>query len=65
MSGKKVVVTITKEGEIKIEAEGYEGSGCLKATEPFEKAFGAVKGRTLKDEYYHSHTERDEEYASF
>jgi len=63
MSGKKVVVTITKEGEIKIEAVGYSGNGCLKATEPFEQAFGTVEKKTLKDEYYHSHEERDEEYA--
>ena len=62
MSGKKIIITITKEGEIKIEAQGYEGSGCLKATKPFEQAFGAVTERELKEEYY-TEKEKDEEYA--
>lgn len=32
--------TIT--GEVKIEAEGFEGLSCLEATQPFEEALGVV-----------------------
>lgn len=29
-------------GELMVEAEGYEGLSCLKATHPFEEALGIV-----------------------
>ena len=39
----------TVTGEVKIEAEGFEGLSCLEATQPFEEALGVVKGdRTYK-----------------
>ncbi|PMB27527.1 DUF2997 domain-containing protein [Fischerella thermalis] len=31
-------------GEVKIEAEGFEGLSCLEATQPFEEALGIVEG---------------------
>ncbi|MHC5934401.1 DUF2997 domain-containing protein [Nostoc sp.] len=34
----------TVTGEVKIEAEGFEGLSCLEATQPFEEALGVVKG---------------------
>ena len=34
----------TATGEVKIEAEGFEGLSCLEATQPFEEALGMVKG---------------------
>ncbi|AUB44163.1 hypothetical protein COO91_10386 (plasmid) [Nostoc flagelliforme CCNUN1] len=45
-------------GEVKVEAEGFEGASCLSATQPFEEALGVVsesdayggKLRTFKDE---------------
>jgi hypothetical protein len=38
-------------GEVKVEAEGFEGLTCLSATQPFEEALGVVEGdRTYKDE---------------
>ncbi|MBD2415133.1 hypothetical protein FACHB389_02420 [Nostoc calcicola FACHB-389] len=41
----------TATGEVKIEAEGFEGLSCLEATQPFEEALGVVKGdRTYKPE---------------
>lgn len=30
-------------GEVKIEAEGFEGLSCLEATQPFEEALGIVE----------------------
>lgn len=41
----------TATGEVKIEAEGFEGLSCLEATQPFEEALGVVQGdRTYKPE---------------
>ncbi|MEJ6485280.1 DUF2997 domain-containing protein [Nostoc punctiforme UO1] len=45
-------------GEVRVEAEGFEGLSCLSATQPFEEALGVVsesdayggKLRTFKDE---------------
>ncbi len=38
-------------GEVRVEAEGFEGVSCLLATQPFEEALGVVEGdRTFKDE---------------
>ncbi|MBD2518113.1 DUF2997 domain-containing protein [Nostoc sp. FACHB-973] len=38
-------------GEVKVEAEGFEGLSCLSATQPFEEALGVVEGdRIYKDE---------------
>lgn len=37
-------------GEVRVEAEGFEGLSCLEATQPFEEALGVVSDRTYKDE---------------
>ncbi len=37
-------------GEVRVEAEGFEGLSCLGATQPFESALGVVGDRTFKDE---------------
>lgn len=48
---KKITITITPDGETKIEASGYSGDECIKATAPLEKALGVPEGeRTRKAE---------------
>ena len=39
-------------GEVRVEAEGFEGLNCLSATQPFEEALGVVSesDRTFKNE---------------
>ncbi|MBW4617184.1 MAG: DUF2997 domain-containing protein [Desmonostoc vinosum HA7617-LM4] len=37
-------------GEVKVEAEGFDGLSCLEATRPFEEALGVVEDRTFKPE---------------
>lgn len=38
-------------GEVRVEAEGFEGLSCLEATQPFEEALGVVDGeREFKPE---------------
>nr|ADO19332.1 hypothetical protein Nfla_10206 [Nostoc flagelliforme str. Sunitezuoqi] len=37
-------------GEVRVEAEGFEGLSCLSATQPFESALGVVGDRIFKEE---------------
>jgi hypothetical protein len=37
-------------GEVKVEAENFEGLTCLLATQPFEEALGVVGDRIFKEE---------------
>jgi hypothetical protein len=39
-------------GEVRVEAEGFEGLSCLSATQPFEEALGVVSesDRNFKEE---------------
>ncbi|MBD2496755.1 DUF2997 domain-containing protein [Nostoc sp. FACHB-280] len=37
-------------GEVRVEAEGFEGLSCLEATQPFEEALGVVGEREFKGE---------------
>ncbi len=49
---KKIIVKITPEGEIEIEAEGFKGKSCVDATQFLEMIFDGKKNRKLKPEYY-------------
>lgn len=51
---KKIEVIISPEGEVTIEAIGYKGSACERATAELEKALGTTTERKKKPEY-HSH----------
>ena len=37
---KKIVFIISETGEVSLEAQGFKGRECLKASEPFRKALG-------------------------
>ncbi|MBG1262263.1 DUF2997 domain-containing protein [Nostoc commune] len=39
-------------GEVRVEAEGFEGLSCLSATQPFEEALGVISesDRIFKEE---------------
>lgn len=52
MTGRSVVVTVEADGTIKIEAVGYKGNACQKATEALERALGTVTGGSKKPEYF-------------
>jgi hypothetical protein len=50
---KKIVVTISDDGETQVEAMGYRGSGCVKASDPLVKALlGETRNETKKPEFY-------------
>jgi len=45
---KQIIININKQGETKIEAVGYDGNGCVKATKPFEDLLGEVTEKQMK-----------------
>ena len=49
---KEIIITVKPEGEIEIEAVGFKGNACEKATKAIEDAIGQVKGRKRKPEYH-------------
>lgn len=51
---KQVVIDISAAGSVKVEANGFNGQGCDKATEMIEVAIGgeAAKNKKRKPEYY-------------
>ena len=48
---RAIIITFDQAtGHTKIEAEGFEGTGCILATQPFEEALGIVSDREFKPE---------------
>ena len=47
-----IEITIAPTGEIKIEAIGFKGTDCEKATKYLEQALGTVSGKVKKPEYH-------------
>ena len=52
MTMKTIDVIVGPDGGIKIEATGFKGADCEKATAFLEKALGTVGKKTRKPEYY-------------
>lgn len=51
MSDRRIRVLISEDGEVKVEAFGFDGPECLKATEWLERGLmGVDVDRTLKHE---------------
>ncbi len=53
---KEIIITTDKDGNTTIEALGFSGNQCLKATKPYEDALGggAKVERKLKPEFHSS-----------
>lgn len=50
---KQLKITISRTGDVRIEAKGYQGTGCLDATAALEAALGGeVSDRQHKPEFY-------------
>ena len=59
---KKIKITLHKDGTQKIEVLGAKGEECLEFTRPLEERLGAKVGeRVLKDEYYESSQEAEQD----
>lgn len=49
---KQIVVTVDAEGQVSIEAVGFRGQSCEKATAALEQAMGIVKSKDKKPDWY-------------
>jgi Protein of unknown function (DUF2997) len=54
---KTIEIIIGIEGEIQIDAVGFKGPDCAKATQFLEEALGVV-GKKIKKPEYHQHGTR-------
>lgn len=49
---KTITVEVTPDGQVKIEATGFVGNACEKATAALEQALGIPGKRNPKKEFY-------------
>jgi len=52
MAKKEIIIDIDENGEISMEAMGYQGKGCHEDISKFLKALGNRKSTKKKPEYY-------------
>ena len=60
---RTIEVIVMPDGSLKIDALGFKGADCEKATAFLEKALGQVKGKQKKPEYYR-HAQRQQQIGS-
>lgn len=54
---KQIIIQVSADGEIKIDAVGFKGAACEKATAAIEKALaGGKRSGGKRPEYYHKNT---------
>lgn len=59
---RRILVRVSPQGEIQVEAEGFAGNGCEAATRAIEEALGRKTSSQRKPEYYrHSHISQNEQ----
>lgn len=49
---KTILINVSAGGEVSIDAQGYRGASCEKATEQIELMLGGEAKRTKKPEYF-------------
>ena len=49
---KEITVDVEADGQVRIEAIGFSGTGCEQTTAFLEEALGTVMDRQRKPEYY-------------
>ena len=54
---KQVIIQVSPDGEVKIDAVGFKGNACTKATAALIKAMGQVTSNTPKPEMYQQQTQ--------
>lgn len=48
---RRILVKVSPTGEIVVEADGFQGKGCVDATKAIEEALGTRSARALKPEF--------------
>lgn len=52
MANERIRIVISPEGEVNMEAIGFTGDACEKATRELEEALGQVESRRHKPEFH-------------
>lgn len=55
---KRIKVTIDKDGNVKIDAIGFQGAACEATTAELEASLGVTKNRVLKPERYRASVQK-------
>jgi Protein of unknown function (DUF2997) len=58
---KTIEVIVSPQGDISIDAVGFKGADCEKATRFLEEALGVVSNRARKPEYHASANTRNQQ----
>lgn len=53
---REIIITIAPDGDTKVEAVGFQGAECLKATAAIERALGKTTGDVKKPEFQQTTT---------
>ncbi len=61
MNKSTIEIVVSPAGDISINAIGFKGADCEKATQALEEALGAVTDRVKKPEYYARATARNQQ----
>ena len=61
---KSITITISPQGDAKVEAHGFQGGECRLATARFRTALGQDSGEQLKPEFSHQAAERSAAISS-
>lgn len=55
-SSKTIEITVSPQGESKVETKGFTGSSCKEASKFIEQALGEKTGEKLTQEFYQQQT---------
>lgn len=58
---RRILVKVSPAGEIIVEAEGFQGKGCVEATKAIEDALGTRTSRGLKSEFLRQQSTRQQQ----
>ena len=58
---KTIEITIGPEGQFSVEAHGFKGASCHKATKAFEEALGDIETSRHTAEFFQSETTKNQQ----
>jgi hypothetical protein len=58
---KTIEIIVSSNGEVQIDAVGFKGADCERATRFLEQALGVVSNRAKKPEYHQARSNRSQQ----
>jgi len=62
---KTIEITVTPNGQTKVETKGFEGNSCRQASEFLERALGPRTHEQLKSDFYAAQSEEQQTETTF